>query len=79
MDDVAPSYQSLPVLTCYHRNVQQMRRVYDQRAHDVGDGMFFPLAAGGCGPTFDVVLKRLAFVRGSPTVTCALLAFIQCA
>ena len=59
----APSYQSVPVSTCYRRNEQQKRRAYDQRVRDVEMGCFSPLvfsAAGGCGPIADVVLKRLA-------------------
>ena len=53
----APSYQSVPVLTCYHRNEQQ------KQVRDMEVGCFSPLvfsAAGGCGPTAKVVLKRLA-------------------
>ena len=59
----ATSYQLVPVSTCYHRNEQQKRRAYDQWVHDVEMGCFSPLVfsvAGACGPTADVVLKRLA-------------------
>ena len=59
----APSYQSEPVSTYYPHNEQQKRRAYDQRVRDVEMGCFSPLvfsAAGGCGPTADVVLKKLA-------------------
>ena len=57
----APSYQSIPVSTCF--NEQQKWRAYDQQVYDVEIGSFSPpvfSAVDGCGPTVDVVFKRLA-------------------
>ena len=59
----APSCQSVPASIYYCCNEQQKRRAYDQQVRDVEIGCFSPLvfsAADGCGPTADVVLKRLA-------------------
>jgi len=59
----APSYHSSSLSFCFHCNEQQKRRVCDQRVHDVEMGCFSPLVCltvGGCGPTANVILKRLA-------------------
>jgi len=59
----APSYRSATLSSCFHHNELQKKRANEQRVCDVEMGCFWPLvflAAGGCGPTADVVLKRLA-------------------
>ena len=60
---LAHTYRSLPLPTCYRKHEQEKKRAYDQRIREVEHGCFSPLvfsAAGGMGPTANVVYKKLA-------------------
>ena len=60
---LVPSHTPIALPTCYRKHEQEKKRAYDQCIREVEHGCFSPLvfsAAGGMGPTANVVYKKLA-------------------